>query len=103
MAGEPEFERTDTRPPPSDAGHRIVASALTAWVAGEKSYFYLRAFSRKWNNIHALQVAEGKAVLHPKNLKDLLAHYLERKAKGLELAFKQWLDHQLEPFVSGRG
>ena len=103
MAGEPEFERTDRRPAPSDAGHRIVASALTAWTARQKSYFYLRAFSRKWNNIYALESAEGKTVLRPKDTKDLLAHYLERKAKGAELAFKQWLDHQLEPYVSRQG
>src|SRR6185295_8095459 len=46
-ADAPEIVRSEGRCAPADAGHRIVASALTAWAAREKSYFYLRAFSRQ--------------------------------------------------------
>ncbi len=99
---EPRIERAAGRVAASDAGHRIVASALTAWAAHERSYFYLRAFSRKWNTLHALSTAAGKAVLESKELRDLLAHYLEQTPAGGEPAFKQWLDHQLRPFVGAQ-
>jgi len=84
---------------PADAGHRIVASALTAWAAREKSYFYLRAFSRQWSLLHTVSVDGARATLEPKHPQDLLAYYLLRKAPGSELAFKLWLDHQLAPYV----
>jgi hypothetical protein len=84
---------------PADAGHRIVASALTAWAAREKSYFYLRAFSRQWSLLHTVSVDGSRAMIEPKHPQDLLAYYLLRKAPGSELAFKLWLDHQLAPYV----
>jgi L-ascorbate metabolism protein UlaG (beta-lactamase superfamily) len=83
----------------ADAGHRIVASALTAWAAREKSYFYLRAFSRQWNLLHAVSIDGTRAAIDPKHPQDLLAYYLLRKAPDSELAFKLWLDHQLAPYV----
>lgn len=96
---EPRFERGDGTAAPSDAGHRIVASALGAWAAHEKSYFYLRAFSRKWSSLYVLSMTDGHAVVAPKQPQDLLAYYLERKARGAELAAKKWIDFQLRPFV----
>jgi L-ascorbate metabolism protein UlaG (beta-lactamase superfamily) len=96
---EPRFERSTGTAAPSDAGHRIVASALTAWSAREKSYFYLRAFSRKWGVLYDLTEKDGLATITPNEPRDLLAYYLERKAKGAELALKQWLDFQLQPYV----
>jgi hypothetical protein len=100
---EPRFERSEGSARPADAGHRIVASALTAWMARQKTYFYLRAFSRKWSTLYELGTAEGRAVLQSKEMRDLLAYYLERKAKGADLALKQWLDLQLRPYVAGGG
>ena len=96
---EPTFEFSDKTAAPADAGHRIVASALTAWLAREKSYFYLRAFSRKWSVLYTLEVRDGETVLTASEPPDLLAYYLERKAKGADLPFKQWLDFQLEPHI----
>ncbi|HET7505222.1 MAG TPA: MBL fold metallo-hydrolase [Kofleriaceae bacterium] len=89
------LERSEGSCPPADAGHRIVASALTAWAAREKSYFYLRAFSRQWSTLYSLSASGGVTVLEPRQPQDLLAYYLLRKAPGAELAIKQWLDHQL--------
>ena len=83
----------------ADAGHRIVASALTAWAAREKSYFYLRAFSRQWSTLYELSAANGTAAVEPRQPQDLLAYYLLRKAKGAELAVKQWLDRQLARYA----
>jgi L-ascorbate metabolism protein UlaG (beta-lactamase superfamily) len=97
-AGAPRFARSEGRCAPADAGHRIVASALTAWAAREKSYFYLRAFSRQWSTLYAVSLEGGQPVVEPKQPQDLLAYYLLRKAAGAELAVKQWLDHQLAPY-----
>jgi hypothetical protein len=96
--GMPRVVRTDGRCAPADAGHRIVGSALTAWAAREKSYFYLRAFSRQWSTLYAVSLEDGKVAVEPKQPQDLLAYYLLRKAAGAELAVKQWLDHQLAPY-----
>jgi L-ascorbate metabolism protein UlaG (beta-lactamase superfamily) len=99
--GAPRIARSEERCAPADAGHRIVASALTAWAAREKSYFYLRAFSRQWSTLYAVALEDGKVAVDPKQPQDLLAYYLLRKARGAELAVKQWLDHQLAPYVGG--
>ncbi len=87
---------------PPDAMHRIVASALAARAAHEKSYFYLRAFSRKACNVYVLTDKDGKASVVPKELRDLLAYYLERKAPGAEFAVKTWMDRQLAPYLAKR-
>jgi UDP-MurNAc hydroxylase len=91
----PEIVRTEGRSAPADAGHRIVASALTAWAARHKSYFYLRAFSRQWSLLYTLSGDGARATLEPTQPQDLLVYYLLRKARGAELAVKLWLDHQL--------
>lgn len=96
---ESRIER-GTGTPIGDAGHRIVASALTAWRRYEKSYFYLRAFSRKWSVAYALAVKDGKAFVEREDVEDLLAYFLQRKAKGAELARKHWIDAQLARVVT---
>lgn len=82
----------------ADAGHRIAASALTAWSSHEKSYFYLRALSRKFTNLYAMANTAGKVSIEPQEATDLLTYYLTLKAKGAEMALKQWLDLQLRPY-----
>jgi hypothetical protein len=72
-----------------------VASALTAWAARHKSYFYLRAFSRQWSLLYTLAGDGARATLEPTQPQDLLVYFLLRKARGAELAVKLWLDHQL--------
>ena len=97
----PEVARSKHHCAPADAGHRIVASALTAWAAREKSYFYLRAFSRQWSMLYTLSVDGPQTTVTPAHPQDLLAYFLLRKAKGAELAVKRWLDHQLAPYLPG--
>jgi UDP-MurNAc hydroxylase len=98
----PSFVRFEHSAAPSDAGHRIVASALAAWMSREKSYFYLRAFSRKWSTLYALSASESVAVVEAREPRDLLAHYLVHKAEGADLAVKHWLDFQLKPYLPVR-
>ena len=87
---------------PPDALHRIVASALASRAAHDKSYFYLRAFSRKTCNVYALSADNGNVCVQPKELRDLLEYYLLRKAPGAELAVKRWLDLQLKPYLRAK-
>lgn len=95
----PRFERAVASPAPASAVHRIAASVLRAWAVREKSYFYFRAYSRKFTTLYALSKADNKASVEPKELADLLGYYLQRKAKGADMALKQRLDLQLQPYL----
>ena len=95
---EPRFDRSSVSPP-ADAVHRIAASVLRAWAVREKSYFYFRAYSRKFTTLYALSKVGDKVTVEPKELTDLLGYYLQWKAKGADMALKQRLDLQLEPYV----
>lgn len=97
---DPVFERTTGSARPCDAGHRIVASALAARLGAEKTYFYLRAFSRKWSTLlRAERNRWQSGRREEKEPWDLIAYYLERKMDRADMALKRWLDRQLEPFV----
>jgi L-ascorbate metabolism protein UlaG (beta-lactamase superfamily) len=98
-ADAPRFEAGAAGPGEADTIHHIAASALTAWLSRERTYFYLRAFSRKFTTHYVLHKADGRASVEPKPIEDLLGYFLNQKAKGAELALKTWLDKQLEPFV----
>jgi UDP-MurNAc hydroxylase len=83
----------------ADAAQRVTASALTAWATREKTYFYLRAFSRKLSTLYALdRAADGKVTVSRQNVPDLFEHFMTRRAKGAELALKQRFDQELRPF-----
>lgn len=93
------FEPASDTPKPADAAHRIAASALRAWAAREKSYFYFRAYSRKFSALYGLSKDSGGAVkVEPKTVDDLLGYYLQWKAKGADMAMKQRLDKALAPY-----
>jgi UDP-MurNAc hydroxylase len=98
----PRFEGPSPTAPTADAVHRIAASTLRAWAAREKSYFYFRAYSRKFSTLYAATKAGDKVTVEPRPLDDLLGYYLQRKAKGAEMALKQRLDLQLAPHVGKR-
>jgi hypothetical protein len=97
------YEAASSSPPTAGAVHRIAASALLAWARREKSYFYFRAYSRKFSTLSALSKADGEVKVETKPLEDLLGYYLVRKAKGADMALKQRLDFQLQPCVRGTG
>lgn len=82
---------------PASAVHRIAASALTAWRAREKTYFFLRAFSRKFTALYSLERADNGrvTVTPPERVGDLFEYYLNRKAPGAELALKVRIDQEI--------
>lgn len=41
--------------PSADLVHRVAASALWGWIARRKSFFYVRAYSRRFATLYALE------------------------------------------------
>jgi L-ascorbate metabolism protein UlaG (beta-lactamase superfamily) len=81
--------------PPADLVHRIAASALTGWSRHTRSFFSVRASSRRTGAVHHPVRADDRVRLEPRQLPDLLMYYLIQKAEGSELSAEQEVDHQL--------
>lgn len=96
----PRFEGPSEAVAPADSVHRIAASVLHAWSAREKSYFYFRAYSRKFTTLYAAARTGDKVAVEPRPLDDLLGYYLQRKAKGADMALKVRLDRELALYKS---
>ncbi|MGH6933857.1 MAG: MBL fold metallo-hydrolase [Dongiaceae bacterium] len=88
---------------PGTVVHRIAASALAAWAEHRKSFFYVRAYSRRHQSIcDVAATAEGVRV-RQHLLPDLLMHYLFNAAPGSELAARDLVDRQLAALSAGSG
>jgi UDP-MurNAc hydroxylase len=85
---------------PADVVNRIAASALAGWIAREKSFFYVRAYSRRYETLHTVAAAGRDVRLERRVLPDLLMHYLLNVAVGSELAAKDYVDRQIEALSS---
>jgi hypothetical protein len=72
---------------PAEIVNRIAASALAGWIAGEKSFFSVHAYSHRYDTLV---------------LPDLLMHYLLNAAAGSDLAAKHFVDRQIEALSSSR-
>jgi hypothetical protein len=81
--------------PRSDLVHRIAASALTGWSRHARSFFSVRASSRRSGEVRQPVRDRDGVRLETHPLPDLLMYYLLRKAEGSELAAKHEVDHQL--------
>lgn len=84
---------------PADVVHRIAASALAGWISHEKSFFYVRAYSRRYDALYSVAAGEGRVSVARRALPDLLMHYLLNAAPGSELAAKHTVDRQIEALV----
>lgn len=85
---------------PADAVNRIAASALAGWIVREKSFFYVRAYSRRYETVYAIATVGGHVQLERRVLPDLLMHYVLNAASGSELAAKHAVDREIEA-ISG--
>jgi UDP-MurNAc hydroxylase len=86
---------------PSDAVNRIAASALAGWITNDKSFFYVRAYSRRFQMSHTVTRAGRDVRVEGQTLPDLLMHYLLNLAAGSELAAKHHVDRQIEAISRG--
>ena len=75
--------------------HRIAASALATWVEHRKSFFYVRAYSRRHQAICDVMTTTDGLLVQQRLLPDLLMHYLLNVAPRSELAAKHLVDRQL--------
>jgi L-ascorbate metabolism protein UlaG (beta-lactamase superfamily) len=79
----------------ADVVHRIAASALVGWIERKKSFFYVRAYSRRFSTLYELGRAGETVRVAPRPLPDLLMYYLLHVAPGSEVAAKQRIDWEL--------
>lgn len=85
---------------PTDVTFSIAASALVGYVEREKSYFYVRAYMRRFSTLYAARRTEEEGVLvEARDPDDLFWHFLQTGARGAEVALKDRLDRQLAPFL----
>jgi hypothetical protein len=73
----------------------MTASALVDWVRRTRSFFSVRASSRRYGT--ACQVRRGAdgVAAQPPPLPDLLMYYVLQIAEGSDLSAKHEVDHQL--------
>jgi len=84
----------------ADLVHRIAASPLAGWIAHERSFYSVRAYSRRYDTSYEVAAAEGRIRLERRRLPDLLMHYILMHyilnvAPGSATAAKQELDRQM--------
>jgi UDP-MurNAc hydroxylase len=82
--------------PESDLVHRIAASALAGWATHRRSFFSIRACSRRTGAAIRVSRRGDEVRLDAGPLPDLLMYYLLQVAEGSELSAKHEVDHQLE-------
>jgi UDP-MurNAc hydroxylase len=84
---------------PADIVNRIAASALAGWITCKKSFFYVRAYSRRYETLYTVAADGCDVHLERRVLPDLLMHYLLNMAPGSELAAKHYVDRQIDSIL----
>ena len=80
---------------PADMTHRIAASALVGWMEYTKSFFYVRAYSRRYGTVYDLLEEGNNVKIQPKMLPDLLMHYLLNESPRSHLAARYQIDREV--------
>ena len=80
--------------------HRIAASALVGWMEYTKSFFYVRAYSRRFGAVYDLIEEEDNVKIQPKMLPDLLMHYLLNESPQSHLAARHQIDREVRDVLS---
>ncbi len=89
-------ESADSADSAADIVHRIAASALVGWLEYKNSFFYVRAYSRRYTTLYELSRQGERVGIRPVLLPDLLMHYLLNVAEGSEVAAKHYVDLQIQ-------
>ena len=85
---------------PADMTHRIAASALVGWMEYTKSFFYVRAYSRRYGTVYDLLEEGNNVKIQPKMLPDLLMHYLLNESPRSHLAARYQIDREVRDALS---
>jgi L-ascorbate metabolism protein UlaG (beta-lactamase superfamily) len=81
--------------PEADLVHRVAASAVAGWAQHRRSFFSVRASSRRFGTVYRLHSDTARVALETQTLPDLLMYYLVYVAQGSEVAALREVDHQL--------
>ncbi len=81
--------------PEADQVHRIAASALVGWVRRTRSFFSVRASSRRYGTACRMARKADGVTVDPRPLPDLLMYYVLQVAEGSDVSAKHEVDHQL--------
>lgn len=79
----------------ADATHRIAASALVEWLDRDRTFFSVRALSRRSAAGYQLAGDPPTVDLSPQPLPDLLLHVALTVAPDADVAAKRYVDRQL--------
>jgi UDP-MurNAc hydroxylase len=81
--------------PEADLVHRISASALAAWAERRRSFFSVRASSRRFGTVYTLGRDGSRVALDAHALPDLLMYYVVYVTEGSERAAITEVDQRL--------
>lgn len=96
VLADPFEEGTVVSCPHRTVVHRIAASALVGWARRTRTFFSVRASSRRYGSARRLVDEGGRVALESRPLPDLLMYYVLRVAEGSELSPRHEVDRQLE-------
>lgn len=82
--------------------HQIAASALHGWILRRKSFFYIRAYSRRFTTHHRIYGDAAGVHVIPVRLPDLLMHYLIYVAKDSSDAARRRIEYEIRQILQGR-
>lgn len=88
--------------PQANVIHQIAASALNGWILRRKSFFYIRAYSRRFTTHHRIHGDAAGVDVIPIQLPDLLMHYLIYVAKDSSDSAKQRIEYEIRQLQQGR-
>jgi hypothetical protein len=86
---------TPAEPPEADLVHRVAASVLAGWAQHHRSFFSVRASSRRYGTVYRIRHDTTRVRLETQSLPDLLMYYLLYVAQGSEISALSEVDHQL--------
>jgi L-ascorbate metabolism protein UlaG (beta-lactamase superfamily) len=87
--------------PQANVIHQIAASALYGWILRRKSFFYIRAYSRRFTTHHRIYGDAAGVHVIPIQLPDLLMHYLIYVAKDSSDSAKQRIEYEIRQIQQG--
>jgi UDP-MurNAc hydroxylase len=93
--GRPRVCEVSAGGPEADLVHRIGASALAGWAERRRSFFSVRATSRRFGTVYTLARDGSQVALEAHTLPDLLMYYLVYVMEGSERAAITEVEHHL--------
>jgi hypothetical protein len=103
-ADTPRLTEAGDDGPEADLVHRIAASALVGWSAHRRSFFSVRAFSRRFGTVYRCtrDTNSGSVAVEVRALPDLLMYYLAYVVQGSEVSALTEVDQQLSALGTRR-